>query len=65
MEPVFSLVEDFRHEDQVGTVLGCRFNVNTSQFDVVGVHELRFWVDRESTSADVGDGGEERWSQVG
>ena len=46
VKPVLSLIEYFRYEDQVGTIFRCRFDMDTSQFDVVGVYQLRFYIDK-------------------
>ena len=41
-EPVLCLVKCFREEDEVGTVAGCGFNVDSPQLDIFAVDQLRF-----------------------
>lgn len=50
-EPVFNLIEGFREENEVRTIVGSGFDVDSSEFDAFRVYKLRF-------AADVGDGGE-------
>lgn len=44
VEPALSLVEDFREEDEVGTVNRSGFDVHSAQFDALGVHVFGLWV---------------------
>jgi len=48
-KPILDLVECFREEDEIGTIIGGGFDVHASKFDTFCIYELRF-------SSDVCDG---------
>lgn len=41
-KPVFDLVEGFGEEDEVWTIVGSGFDVDSSKFNTFSVYELRF-----------------------
>ena len=43
-KPILDLVECFREEDEIGTIIGGGFDVHASKFDTFCIYELRFWI---------------------